>query len=123
MFCCTVLIEKIYSCPCDSTVRRNVRYRGSRQTCLHEQFGPSHVVFVLHRREVHRRGLCLTNVVQAGIANYADDLQILPVPRTHDIEVLADSIAFREELFGKVLAYYGYPRRMVVVLPIKLAAS
>jgi len=67
--------------------------------------------------------LCLTNVVQAGIADYADDLQILPVPRTHDIEVLADSIAFREELFGKVLAYYGYPRRMVVVLPIKLAAS
>jgi len=43
--------------------------------------------------------------------------------RPHDIEVLADSIAFREELFGKVLAYYGYPRRMVVVLPIKLAAS
>src|SRR5438046_7805632 len=48
-----------------------------------------------------RRGLRLTNVIQAGIADYADDLQILPVPRIHHIEVLADGIAFREELFER----------------------
>ena len=94
-----------------------------RQTCLQEQLGPSHVISVLHGGEVHSRGLRLTNVIQAGIADYADDLQILPVPRIHHIEVLADGIAFREELFGKVLAHYGYARRMVVVLPFEAPAA
>src|SRR5437762_14137186 len=78
---------------------------------------------VLHGGEVHSRGLRLTNVIQPGIADSADDLWILPVPRSHHIEVLADGIAFREELFGKVLAHYGYARRMVVVLPLEAPAE
>src|SRR5207253_522090 len=99
-----------------------IRYCGRRQACLDKQFGPPHEVFVLRRGEVHRRGLRLTNVVQAGIADHADDFQIPPVPRVHDIEAPADGVVISEEFLGEVLAHYGYAGRMVVVLPVKLTS-
>src|SRR5207237_9219861 len=65
----------------------------------------------------------LANVIQAGIGHHADDLQVPPVPRIHDIETLAERLSSREKLFGEVLAHNGHSRRMFVVLPTKITAS
>src|SRR2546421_11805764 len=121
MFCRTVLIEKTYSRPCDSTVRRSASAitAGGRLVWTSSSGHPMKSLYCVEGR--YTVGVCALRM-SYRLALLTDDLQIPPVPRVHNIEGLGDGVVIWEEFLGKVLAHYGYAGRMVVVLPFKLTA-
>src|SRR5438270_5126935 len=75
MFCRTVLMDVAYSCPSDSTVCRSGSAIVVGATFVRtSKLRPSHIVSILHGRNVHGWRAIFVHVVQDGVAYNANYL-------------------------------------------------